>query len=297
MSPQHTTPKARSSPWRYRPDILRQHNFRTLFLTLPNAAQGRGTWRLEEARLVLPETGRVLPAGGVSVLVRVWLPDRPGALGAVASRIGAVRGDILGIDVLERSDGLVIDEIGVTLPSPGVLPLLIREVEEVDGARVEEARVVEQFSDPRLDALAAAVLLSEAADPSDLCATLVTCVGRALLADWVAVMEGERVLDVWGEPPADDHLVTLAAAVRHPEGAGPVTTRREHLAAAVLSVPDLVLLVGRTGHTLRAREQLQLAALARVADRLWVILARLEGQRREPARPPGRRRAPLSAAG
>ncbi|MEY2434225.1 MAG: hypothetical protein QOC92_3950, partial [Acidimicrobiaceae bacterium] len=25
--------------------------------------------------------------------MRVWLPDRPGALGAVASRIGAVRGE------------------------------------------------------------------------------------------------------------------------------------------------------------------------------------------------------------
>jgi len=34
------------------------------------------------------------------VLVRVWLPDRPGALGLVASRIGAVDGDIVGIDVL-----------------------------------------------------------------------------------------------------------------------------------------------------------------------------------------------------
>lgn len=34
-------------------------------------------------------------------LIRAWLPDRPGALGAVASRIGAVRGDVIGIDILE----------------------------------------------------------------------------------------------------------------------------------------------------------------------------------------------------
>src|SRR5438874_1656791 len=32
------------------------------------------------------------------VLVRVWLPDRPGALGQVASRIGSLRGDIVGVD-------------------------------------------------------------------------------------------------------------------------------------------------------------------------------------------------------
>ena len=31
-------------------------------------------------------------------VVRMWLPDRPGALGQVASRIGAVRGEIVGID-------------------------------------------------------------------------------------------------------------------------------------------------------------------------------------------------------
>ena len=35
-------------------------------------------------------------------VVRVWVPDRPGALGAVASRIGAVRGDLVGVDILER---------------------------------------------------------------------------------------------------------------------------------------------------------------------------------------------------
>src|SRR5437667_360495 len=31
-------------------------------------------------------------------VVRVWVPDRPGALGAVASRIGAVRGDLVGLE-------------------------------------------------------------------------------------------------------------------------------------------------------------------------------------------------------
>ena len=29
-----------------------------------------------------------------TVVMRVWLPDRPGALGQVASRIGAVKGDV-----------------------------------------------------------------------------------------------------------------------------------------------------------------------------------------------------------
>src|SRR5204863_1244963 len=84
------------------------------------------------------------------VLVRVWLPDRPGALGLVASRIGAVDGDIVGIDVLERGSNVAVDEFAVILPTSDLVELLIREIEQVDGASVEEVRTVETFPDPRL---------------------------------------------------------------------------------------------------------------------------------------------------
>jgi hypothetical protein len=42
-------------------------------------------------------------------VVRLWLPDRPGALGLVATRIGAVRGDVLSIEIIERDGGQAID--------------------------------------------------------------------------------------------------------------------------------------------------------------------------------------------
>lgn len=51
-------------------------------------------------------------------VIRLWLPDRPGALGQVASRIGAVRGDVVGIDILERGGGQAVDELVVELPDP-----------------------------------------------------------------------------------------------------------------------------------------------------------------------------------
>ena len=41
----------------------------------------------------------------VNYLIRVHLPDRPGALGAVASRIGSVGGDVISIDILQRQSG------------------------------------------------------------------------------------------------------------------------------------------------------------------------------------------------
>ncbi len=91
--------------------------------------------------------------GPAHVLVRVWLPDRPGALGLVASRIGAMRGDIIGVDVLERGLDVAVDEFAVELPDIDLLNLMVKEVEEVDGASVEEVRIVAAFPDPRLDAL------------------------------------------------------------------------------------------------------------------------------------------------
>src|SRR5437870_468376 len=96
------------------------------------------------------------------VLVRVWLPDRPGALGLVASRIGSVGGDIVGVDVLERGDGVAVDEFAVELDQLALLELMAREIEQVDGASIEEFRVVRTFPDPRLDALESAARLCEA---------------------------------------------------------------------------------------------------------------------------------------
>ena len=57
------------------------------------------------------------------VLLRVWVPDRPGALGAVASRVGAVGGDVIGIDILERGAGRAIDELWVELTSTDQIPI------------------------------------------------------------------------------------------------------------------------------------------------------------------------------
>ena len=52
-------------------------------------------------------------------VVRIALPDRPGALGLVASRIGAVGGDIVAIDILERDGGQAVDEFVVEIGGDG----------------------------------------------------------------------------------------------------------------------------------------------------------------------------------
>jgi hypothetical protein len=95
------------------------------------------------------------------------MPDRPGALGALASRIGAVGGDVTGIDILERGAGRAIDELVVELPDDALVELLVTEIHQVDGVDIESIRpAAEALHDPRVDALETAALLVGAPTPS-----------------------------------------------------------------------------------------------------------------------------------
>ncbi|HUA95595.1 MAG TPA: ACT domain-containing protein [Acidimicrobiales bacterium] len=76
-------------------------------------------------------------------VVRIRLPDRPGALGQVASRIGAVGGDIVAIDIIERVKGRAIDEFVLEMEGDHLVELLRSEIHEVDGVQVEDVRRVE----------------------------------------------------------------------------------------------------------------------------------------------------------
>jgi ACT domain-containing protein len=71
-------------------------------------------------------------------VVRIELPDRPGALGLVASRIGAVGGDIVAINILEREGGQAVDEFVVEIGGDHLIELLRNEIHEVDGVTVLE---------------------------------------------------------------------------------------------------------------------------------------------------------------
>jgi hypothetical protein len=248
-------------------------------------------------------------------LVRVWLPDRPGALGQVASRIGAVRGDIVGVDVLECDQGIAIDEFAVNLPHPDLVPMLVREIEEVDGASVEEVRVVGHFPDPRLDALESATRLCQVATVDELHRTLAAQVRDEFLAEWAALIAGlepmpadvsdvtvaaraggrggagpgdgvpahdlpveASVLASAGEaPPSPDLLAALAVGIAASPLVASGAAGPEDLAAAPLATHGATLLVGRQGYPFRLRERGQLIALARIADRLWDLLATRPG--------------------
>ncbi len=210
------------------------------------------------------------------MLVRVWLPDRPGALGLVASRIGATRGDIIGIDVLERGDRVALDEFAVEVPGMDHMPTMVHEIEEVDGVSVEEVRVVAHFPDPRLDALESAARICESGSVTELYQALVAHTDEEFLADWGALVLDGRVLAERGGPlPSPALLDALAAGTSASPLVASGATGPDDLALAPLPVHRATLLVGRQGHPFRRRERAQLLAVARVADRAWT---HLEGQ-------------------
>ena len=207
-------------------------------------------------------------------MVRVWLPDRPGALGLVASRIGAIGGDIVGVDVLERSDHVAVDEFAVVLPDGDLVKLLVREIEEVDGASVEECRAVARFPDARLDALASVEQLCVARSVAELLQQLVGAVRDEFAADWTTVARGaERLACAGDDVPAGSVLEALAAGTAASPAVAAGDAGPDDLAVAPLPARDAVLLVGRGAYPFRLRERRQLLAVARIADSLAAVLA------------------------
>ena len=217
-----------------------------------------------------------------SYVIRVWMPDRPGALGAVASRIGAVGGDLVGIDILERGAGRAIDELVVQLPDEELVTLLVGEICEVDGVDVEEIRpLTDLLRDPRLDALETAAVLVEQTDVEELLQALADHACHDFDAEWTAVIDLEAPvpLATTGTPPpaawlgAFVHGSKLSSRVNAGE-CGP-----DEVAWASLGGADLALVMGRRGRPFRARERRQVAALTRIADTRWTELV-VRGSRR-----------------
>ena len=215
-------------------------------------------------------------------VVRLWLPDRPGALGAVASRIGAVRGDVVGIDILERGAGRVIDELVVELPDAHLVSTLVAEIGEVDGVDVEDVRPsTDHVLDARLDALETAEVLVRATSVDEVCESLVAHAARDFEAQWCVLsgLDADESSVSIGAPPAPAWLRAFVAGSRYSVDTALVDGSGEQglsgkegpddVAWAPLPAADRALVLGRKGRPLRTRERRQLAALARIADHRW----------------------------
>jgi hypothetical protein len=213
-------------------------------------------------------------------LLRVELPDRPGALGAVASRIGAVRGDLVAVEVVEHRDGKAVDEFVVELADGEHLSLLLSEVAEVDGVALQDVRPVSgRRHDRRLEAYTTALIILRERTPHGVLGALASRVCAELDATWSAVLdvEGASVVASQGRPPATQWL---AASLTEARGAGvgadttdtglrPIGPEGGDVEFVDLTAWDLVLAAGRPGWRFGTRERAHLVALAQLADARW----------------------------
>ena len=213
--------------------------------------------------------------------MRVWLADRPGALGSVASRVGSVGGDVIGIEILERGAGRAIDDLVVALPTSSLIDLLVAEIQQVDGVDVEEVVTVTQDSvDPdivALESVADIIELDVGHERDAVIDGLCAVVARGVNASWGAIVDvsdasrerdrGAAIAARFGTPPSNEWLVAFAHGSQSSEMVSAGRAGPDDTIAAPLVRSELVLLVGREGHAFRSRERRRCAAIARIVDR------------------------------
>lgn len=200
-------------------------------------------------------------------VLRIWLDDRPGALGAVASRVGSVKGDLVGIEILERGAGRVIDELIVDLPNDELVDLMVREVQEVDGVDVENVSVEPNpDKDSRLDPILTAAAIVEKESRSELIDELLARLSFDYTALWVSAFDlsNNVVIASKGASPVQGWVEAYLKGV----AIGSTGERNEpsDVALVMMRRSKVALLLGRPERPFRDLERAQLEAIARIGD-------------------------------
>ncbi len=201
--------------------------------------------------------------------MRIWLPDAPGSLGAIATALGAVGGNVIGLEVLERGAGVAVDELVVELPSgDGVVDSVCRCVRTVPGAGVEEVTALSDVVHDREDGvLAAAAGILAAATPTAALNALTGHLMSLFGLSWLAVADDalEVFTEVHGDAPPLRWVAAFAEGAR--SGADPANDTTGS-GVFVEPVPETGLAVcgGRTA-PIRRRERREIGLLVMVASR------------------------------
>jgi ACT domain len=208
--------------------------------------------------------------------IRIWLPDAPGVLGAVAAEIGALGGNVVGLEVLEREAGVAIDEMVVELPDePGAVEAVCRGLRNVPGVGVEEVTELVGGTPDREDTVLAAVTAILAASTPDAVLHALTGHLRTLFAlAWLAVADAHltRFVEVHGDAPSPAWVAAFAEGAS--SGADPANDTTGS-GVFVEPVPGTGLAVsgGRTV-AIRRRERREIALLVTAAARFADALGR-----------------------
>lgn len=214
--------------------------------------------------------------------LRVSLPDRPGSLGALASSLGHGGANIVSLEVVERAEGVAVDELTVKAPS-GLQEALKAAAAGVPGLLVEDVRPADMFLHLSSPLELAATLVASPA--GKVLSTLVEELAGAVWADWVAIVDGSdppQVLQRSAAAPSFAGLQTPWMPLDGPRrlSAGHwmpsswtmpalVTRQRQPELAVAPLTGGTVLMAGRDkGPRFRATELEQMSSLAQIAVQL-----------------------------
>lgn len=225
----------------------------------------------------------------MSFLLRLVLPDRPGTLGAVATALGLVEGDIVSVDVVERTPGIAVDDIVVEIADGRLPDALISAAQSVKGVWVESIRRYAGSLDTQRE-----LELVEAmtGDPDRATAILVSGLPRIFRAGWCLLLsiDGDkaqvRAANDAAPEPVDSTLTGFAlhstpARIVDPEVDSVPTTLLAldtELAVCPFAEEETLLLGRPGGPVFRLGEIARLAHLAGIAG--TITSGRTTGSRR-----------------
>lgn len=224
--------------------------------------------------------------------MRIWLPDLPGSLGAVAAEIAAAGGNVVGLEVLEREAGVAIDELVVELPDDVTAVNAVRRgVRTVPGAGVELVAELPSGAPGREDSvLAAAASILDAATPAAAMQALSGHLTALFDLSWLALADDRftRYIDVHGEVPPLPWVAAFAEGSR--SGSDPANDTTGS-GVFVEPVPDSgVTVCGGRQSPIRRRERREIALLAIVVARYVGALAGRRDTGAQPVPPNARPR-------
>lgn len=197
--------------------------------------------------------------------LRIWVADRPGALGQVTRELGACGADIVQVSVLSREPGRALDEITVFLPEERHRARLERSLRALSTVTVEGVRSSGEVPGafPDLDLLGRV-----ATDPRAGLGILADALPRILAADWAVVVRAgssgplpaAAVLARSWDAPRDVVLPAL------PARAATVSVGADRYAAAPVGDSGVLAVVCRIGDPVFHRfEVLRLSRLTEVS--------------------------------
>ena len=179
----------------------------------------------------------------MSFLLRVELPDVPGSLGRLATRIGEAGGDIEAIEIVEKRDNVAVDDVLLELV-PGTMPdTIVSACHATPGVRVLWISRYAAGGQLFLDLEAVEELT---ASPTQAINRLVDLLPVTFRADWAArVHRSDGIMHATDAAPAELPFVEVVRSQRAQRAE--IDGDDNNVYAAVHLSDGEVVLLGRRG--------------------------------------------------